>query len=123
MPDLITALIRGDVDVGVDYFAGFQPVAGDTRIKIIATTGVRRSPLLPFVPTIKESCYPDFVVKTWQALAAPRGIPATDPEFREWLVKYGMSPGGSTVEAQNMAMTQEVKKWAEVIQKAGLALQ
>ena len=43
VPDLITALIRGDVDVGVDYFAGFQPVAGDTRIKIIATTGVRRS--------------------------------------------------------------------------------
>jgi tripartite-type tricarboxylate transporter receptor subunit TctC len=77
------------------------------------------------------------VVKTWQALAAPRGIPddvlkllnhamveaATDPEFREWLLKYGMSPGGSTVEAQNMAMAQEVKKWAEVIQKAGLALQ
>jgi tripartite-type tricarboxylate transporter receptor subunit TctC len=137
VPDLITALIRGDVDVGVDYFAGFQPVAGDTRIKIIATTGVRRSPLLPFVPTIKESGYPDFVVKTWQALAAPRGIPddvlkllnhamveaATDPEFREWLVKYGMSPGGSTVEAQNMAMAQEVEKWAEVIQKAGLAVQ
>jgi tripartite-type tricarboxylate transporter receptor subunit TctC len=58
VPDLITALIRGDVDVGVDYFAGFQPVAGDTRIKIIATTGVRRSPLLPFVPTIKESGTP-----------------------------------------------------------------
>jgi tripartite-type tricarboxylate transporter receptor subunit TctC len=137
VPDLITALIRGDVDVGVDYFAGFQPVAGDTRIKIIATTGVKRSPLLPHVPTIKESGYPDFVVKTWQGLAAPRGVPddvlkllndamvdaATDPEFREWLVKSGMSPGGSTVEAQNTAMAQEVKKWAEVIQKAGLALQ
>jgi len=75
VPDLITALIRGDVDVGVDYFAGFQPVAGDTRIKIIATTGVRRSPLLPLVPTIKESGYPDFVVKSWQGLAAPRGVP------------------------------------------------
>jgi tripartite-type tricarboxylate transporter receptor subunit TctC len=105
VPDLITALIRGDVDVGVDYFAGFQPVAGDTRIKIIATTGVRRSPLLPLVPTIKESGYPDFVVKSWQGLAVPSGVPddvlkllnhamveaATDPEFRKWLVKYGMS--------------------------------
>jgi tripartite-type tricarboxylate transporter receptor subunit TctC len=137
VPDLITALIRGDVDVGVDYFAGFQPVAGDTRIKIIATTGVKRSALLPDVATIKESGYPDFVVKTWQGLAAPRGVPddvlkllnhamveaAADPEFREFLAKYGMSPGGSTVEAQNTAMAQEVKKWAEVIQKAGLALQ
>ena len=137
VPDLVTALIRGDIDVGVDYFAGFQPVAGDTRIKIIATTGATRSPLLPNVPTIKESGYPDFVVKTWQALAAPRGVPddvlkllnrvivdaAADPEFREWLAKYGMSPGGSTIEEQNAAMAQEVKKWAEVIQKAGLTLQ
>ena len=48
---------------------------------------------------------------------------ATDPEYREWLVKYGMLPGGSTVEDQNMAMAQEVTKWAEVIRKAGLALQ
>jgi len=137
VPDLVTALIRGDVDVGIDYFAGFQPVAGDTRLKIIATTGAQRSPLLPNVPTIKESGYPDFVVKTWQALAAPKGVPgdvlkllnhamvdaATDPEFREWLKKYGMSPGGNTMDAQNAAMAQEVKQWAEVIQKAGLALQ
>jgi tripartite-type tricarboxylate transporter receptor subunit TctC len=137
VPDLITALIRGDVDVGVDYFAGFQPVAGDTRIKIIATTGVKRSVLLPDVATIKESGYPDFVVKTWQGLAAPRGVPddvvaqlnramveaAADPEFREFLAKYGMSPGGSNIVAQNAAMAQEVKKWAEVIQKAGLTPQ
>jgi tripartite-type tricarboxylate transporter receptor subunit TctC len=137
VPDLITALIRGDVDVGIDYFAGFQPVAGDTRIKIIGTTGAKRSPLLPLVPTIRESGYPDFVVKTWQGLAAPRGVPddvlkllnramveaAADPEFRQWLAKFGMSPGGSTIEAQNATMTQEVKKWAEVIEKAGLTLQ
>jgi tripartite-type tricarboxylate transporter receptor subunit TctC len=137
VPELITALIRGDVDVGVDYFAGFQPVAGDTRIKIIATTGMKRSALLPDVATIKESGYPDFVVKTWQGLAAPRGVPddvlkllnramveaAADPEFREFLAKYGMSPGGSTIEAQNAVMAQEVKKWAEVIQKAGLTPQ
>jgi tripartite-type tricarboxylate transporter receptor subunit TctC len=137
VPELITALIRGDVDVGIDYFAGFQPVAGDTRIKIIATTGVKRNPLLPLVSTVKGSGYPDFVVTSWQGLAAPRGVPddvlkllnramveaASDSDFREWLVKYGMSPGGGTMEAQNAAMTQEVKKWAEVIQKAGLALQ
>jgi tripartite-type tricarboxylate transporter receptor subunit TctC len=47
VPELVTALIRGDVDVGIDYYAGFQPVSGDTRIRIIATTGAERSPLLP----------------------------------------------------------------------------
>jgi tripartite-type tricarboxylate transporter receptor subunit TctC len=137
VPELITALIRGDVDVGVDYHAGFQPVEGDTRIKILATTGERRSTLLPNVPTLKESGYPDFVVSTWQALAAPRGVPddilqflnremvaaTADPEFRERLLKTGQSPGGSTIDAVNQSMAHEVKKWADVIAKAGIALQ
>ena len=137
VPELISALIRGDVDVGVDYHAGFQPVEGDTRIKILATTGLKRSALLPNVPTLKESGFADFVVSTWQGLAAPRGTPndvlqflnremvaaTADPEFRERLLKTGQSPGGSTMEAVNASMENEVKKWAEVIAKAGIALQ
>jgi tripartite-type tricarboxylate transporter receptor subunit TctC len=134
VPELITALIRGDVDVGIDYHAGFQPVSGDTRIKIIATTGRARSPLLPNVPTVKESGFPDFVVTSWQSLAAPKGVPdeaiqklnhamnevGADSDFREFLVKYGMAPGGNSVQEQNAAMMQEVSKWAGVIHKAGL---
>jgi tripartite-type tricarboxylate transporter receptor subunit TctC len=136
-PELISALIRGDVDVGIDYHAGFQPVEGDTRIKVLATTGENRSKLLPNVPTLRESGYPDFVVSTWQALAAPRGVPTdilnllnremvaatADAEFRERLVKTGQTPGGSTIEAVNASMENEVRKWAEVIAKAGIALQ
>jgi tripartite-type tricarboxylate transporter receptor subunit TctC len=70
-------------------------------------------------------------------LAAPRGVPpdvlqflnremvaaTADPEFRERLVRTGQSPGGSTIEAVNASMEREVKKWAEVIAKAGIALQ
>ena len=137
VPELITALIRRDVDVGVDYHSGFQPVEGDPRIKILATTGEKRSSLLPNVPTLKESGYPELVVSSWQALAAPRGVPAdvmqflnremvaatADPEFRERLLKIGQSPGGSTIEAVNASMEHEVKKWADVITKAGIALQ
>ena len=46
-----------------------------------------------------------------------------DLEFRERLVKTGQTPGGSTIEAVNASMENEVKKWAEVIAKAGIALQ
>ena len=136
-PDLIAALMRGDVDLGIDYFAGFQPVANDTRIRVLATTGEKRSALLPNVPTVKESGYPDFVVSSWQALAAPRGVPASimqflnsqmaaataDPEFRGRLLQTGQTPGGSSIEDVNASMQAEVKKWAEVIQKAGIAIQ
>ena len=46
-----------------------------------------------------------------------------DPEFRERLLKLGQSPGGSTIEAVNASMEREVKKWADVIAKSGIALQ
>ena len=46
-----------------------------------------------------------------------------DPEFRERLLKIGQWPGGSTIEAVNASMEHEVKKWADVITKAGIALQ
>ncbi len=136
-PDLIAALMRGDVDLGIDYFAGFQPVSNDTRIRILATTGATRSELLPNMPTLKESGYPDFVVSSWQALAAPHGTPndvmkilnkemvaaTADPDFRQALLKTGQTPGGSSIEEVNASVRAEVKKWSDVIQKAGIPLE
>jgi tripartite-type tricarboxylate transporter receptor subunit TctC len=124
-PDLISGLIRGDVDLGIDYFAGFQPIANDTRIRILATTGGKPAELLPNVPTVKESGYPDFVVSSWQALAAPRGVPdaAAVPQFRQRLLQSGQTPGGNSIEEVNANMQDEVKKWSDVIQKAGIAMQ
>jgi tripartite-type tricarboxylate transporter receptor subunit TctC len=136
-PDLIVALMRGDVDLGIDYFAGFQPVPNDSRIRILATTGRKRSELLPAVPTLQESGYPDFVVSTWQALAARRGVPTdimqalnremvaatADPEFRQRLRQTGQTPGGSSIAAVNASMRAEVDKWADVIHKAHIPLQ
>jgi tripartite-type tricarboxylate transporter receptor subunit TctC len=137
VPELVTALIRGDVDAGIDYYAGFQPTSGDTRIRIIATTGAKRSPLMPNVPTLAESGFADFVVTSWQGLSAPKAIPddvlkvlnreivaaAADPELREKLSIFGMTPRGSTVEEMNTMMEGEVAKWAEVIARGNLAIQ
>jgi tripartite-type tricarboxylate transporter receptor subunit TctC len=137
VPELITALIRGDVDVGIDYYAGFQPTAGDTRIRIIATTGAKRSPLLPQVPTLAESGFDEFVVTSWQGLSAPKGIPdevlkllnreisaaSADPELRAKLSIFGMTPQGSTVNEMTTMMEREVAKWAEVIARGNLAIQ
>ena len=45
-PDLMTALLRGDVDLGFDYYAAFQSVIGPGKVRIVATTGDAREPLL-----------------------------------------------------------------------------
>ncbi len=135
-PELITALIRGDVDFGIDYYAAFQPVPNDTRIRILAMTGEQRSPLLPDVPTLKESGYPDLVVTTWNGLSAPKGVSdeivkilnramvevAADADLQQHMLKFGLTAGGSTPEEMTANMTREIKKWSGVIEKAGLAL-
>jgi tripartite-type tricarboxylate transporter receptor subunit TctC len=73
-PDLVTALLRNDVDVGFDYFAGFQSALSDNKIRVVATSGEERDPLLRDVPTAKESGFPDYVVTSWNGLASAGGM-------------------------------------------------
>ncbi|MFZ1097726.1 MAG: tripartite tricarboxylate transporter substrate binding protein, partial [Xanthobacteraceae bacterium] len=44
-PDLVTAVLRGDVDVGFDFYAGLQALISDNQVRIIATSGEERNPL------------------------------------------------------------------------------
>src|SRR3954470_4631614 len=59
-PDLTTAILRGDVHVGFDYYAAFRPMIPSRQIKVIATSGERPDPNLPDVPTVRDSGYPDY---------------------------------------------------------------
>src|SRR5580658_1957340 len=69
-PDLVTALLRGDVDLGFDYFAGLESTITPDKLHVIATSGEARDPLLKDVPTAKESGLPDYVVAGWNGVAA-----------------------------------------------------
>src|SRR5262245_53577734 len=74
-PDLVTALLRGDVDVGFDYYAGLTANLGEGKLRIIATSGSTRDPLLKDVPTAQESGFPDYVVTSYNGLTARAGTP------------------------------------------------
>ncbi|HEX4552856.1 MAG TPA: tripartite tricarboxylate transporter substrate-binding protein, partial [Xanthobacteraceae bacterium] len=136
-PDLVTALLRRDVDVGFDYFAGFQGALSDNKVRIIATSGEERDPLLRDIPTAKESGFPDYVVTSWNGLASAAGMPAdvlaklnrlinvalADPGLRDKAMKLGMDARGSTPEEMRARLEADVKKWAAVIDKAGIEKQ
>ena len=136
-PELVTALLRNDVDVGFDYYAGFQSVIDDKKIHVAAVSGETRAPLLPNVPTARESGFPDYVVVGWNALAAPAGLPAdvlnilnrevnsalADPEVQRKAVGLGMIAQGSTPQEMRARMEQEINRWAAVIEKAGIERQ
>jgi tripartite-type tricarboxylate transporter receptor subunit TctC len=136
-PDLITAIIRGDVDIGFDYYAALRPATTGKQIKIIATSGSERSPFLDGIPTVNDAGYRDYVVTSWNALSARAGTP-TDiigklnseiktvlqlPEIRTQMANLGMTPIGSTPEALSQRLKADIDKWRVVINTAGIPKQ
>ena len=136
-PELVTAILRGDVDVGFDYYAAFGPSIVNKQFKVIATSGEQRSPQLPAVPTVKESGYPDFVVTSWNAIQGPAGVPKDivtklnehivaalkTPEIQARMGDLGIHPMIGSPEFLDERMKSEIAKWAKVIQAAGVEKQ
>jgi tripartite-type tricarboxylate transporter receptor subunit TctC len=133
-PDLVTALLRGDVDVGFDFYAGLQSGIGPGKIRIVATSGDQRDPLLKDVPTAKESGFPDYIVTSWNGLAAPAKVPAeiinilsldvnralSDPDVKAKALNLGIDARGGTPQQMHDRMAADVAKWRTVIEKAGI---
>jgi tripartite-type tricarboxylate transporter receptor subunit TctC len=136
-PDLVTAVLRGDVDLGFDFYAGLQGVISDNQVRIIATSGEERNSLLRDVPTAKESGFPEYIVTSWNGLAAKAGMPAetlailnqhinaalSDPALQATASALGMDARGSTPQDMRDRMAADVQKWAAVIEKAGIEKQ
>jgi putative tricarboxylic transport membrane protein len=133
-PDLVTALLRRDVDAGFDYSAGFEGFLDSGKLRIIATTGDTRDPLLKDVPTARESGFPQYVVTSWNGLAARAGTPAdvvkllnteinralAAPDVQEKSRRLGMDARGTTPEEMRDRMARDIAKWRDVIEKAGI---
>jgi tripartite-type tricarboxylate transporter receptor subunit TctC len=136
-PDLITAILRSDVDVGFDYYAALQPVIVDNKVRIVATSGEERNLLLHNVPTARESGFPDYIVTSWNGLASAARMPTdvltvlngqinaalSDPALRATASKLGMDARGSTPDQMRDRMSADIKKWASVIENAGIEKQ
>ncbi len=136
-PDLITGVMRGDIDVAFDYYAAFKGSLAGNKLRILASADEERNPILPNVPTVKELGIPDYVVTSWNALSAPAGLPQdilavlnrdivaalADPELKKKALDLGLNAQGSTPEAMRERMEQDIKRWASVIEKAGIPKQ
>jgi tripartite-type tricarboxylate transporter receptor subunit TctC len=133
-PDLITALLRGEIDVAFEYEAGLGAMMTDPRIAVIAYTGPSRIKHLPNVPTVAESGLPGYEVTSWNGLAAPKRTPAeivdklshtvidamAQPDMHEAVAKFGMEARGEKPDELSARIKRDIAKWAEVIEKAGI---
>lgn len=136
-PDLVLAIQRGDIDVGFDYLSALRPGIVSKQIKVIATAGAHPNPDLPGVPTAKDSGYPDYVVTSWNALAARAGTSKEIvdklssevqavlklPDIKQRMVALGMEPMSGTPQELDERMRRDIEKWRVVIDKAGIPKQ
>jgi len=73
---MMTDLLGGQVDAAFANINTALPHIQSGRLRALAITSARRSPLLSEVPTLEESGVREANVQSWQAVAAPRGLPA-----------------------------------------------
>ena len=74
-PEAVIALLRNDIQLLVEYYATVKSGLEDGKLRVIATSGDKRSQMLPNVPTVAQAGVPGYAVTSWNALFAPAGTP------------------------------------------------
>lgn len=133
----LTDLISGQVQAMFDPVSSSLEQVRGGALRALAVTGAERASVLPDVPTVAESGFPDFRATAWYGVVAPKGLPddvaqrliaacdkaLVDPAFRKTLENLGyvvMRPGGEPVFAR--FIEQEHARWSKVIKSQNISL-
>jgi len=122
MFDAVTAM-KGNIDAG--------------QVRALATTGAKRSAVLPDVPTVSEAGVPGYEATIWLGIMAPKGTPPeivdrlnaeiariiAKPAIREAWARQGAVPMTMTPAEFDAFLRRDTDKWAKVIQQAGIKVQ
>jgi tripartite-type tricarboxylate transporter receptor subunit TctC len=128
----LTDLMAGNVDMMFDQMYSAVPNIRADKLRPIAITSKKRSPLFPSVPSFAELAYPKVEVLNWQGFIAPAGTPKPiidilnkaanealkDPQLRELMLSQGNEIGGGSPADFAALIKSEAAKWSAVV-KAG----
>ena len=131
----VLALVAGDVQILSLNPTALIPQIAAGKVRALAQTSARRSPLIPDVPTVAESGYPGFEADVWIAIAAPAATPPQavqrlnaelvriirDPATKAALWdRQWIDPVGSTPQEAARTIGREREKWARIVRAAGI---
>jgi tripartite-type tricarboxylate transporter receptor subunit TctC len=133
-PAAVTALLRGDVQVAVLPAGSVAGLGKTGKLRMLAVTSAKRSPLLPELPTLSEAGIANVEADAWVGLIAPAGISdavrdriyreaatvVADPAIVAKLQVQYMSPIASTPDEFRAVIRQEHDRWAPVIAAGGI---
>jgi len=128
----MTDLLGGRLDMYVGVPSTVAPHIDAGKIRALATTGAKRTSIMPDVPTVAESGYPGFEAINWYAFVAPGKTPKdlldfwnreltkvlNDPQVVAALAKDGLDPAPSTREELAKYIERESVKWGKIVREA-----
>jgi tripartite-type tricarboxylate transporter receptor subunit TctC len=134
--DARNSVIGGHVEMMFDAITTMRPVAEGGQVRALATTGEKRSPLMPDVPTVAEAGVPGYEATIWLGIMAPKGTPPeivkmlnTEinkvidlPEVKETWAKQGAIPMHMTPEQFEAYLNKDIEKWAKVVRISGATI-
>ena len=128
-PQQSQSLLAGDIDMAVVGVIPYATYIREGRMIGLATTGSRREPRLPDMPTVRESGYPGLEGCNWLALFAPAATPRTiidrlnaevvkaltAPDVRERLSTSGMEASPTSPDQLGAMVKNDLAKWGPII--------
>jgi tripartite-type tricarboxylate transporter receptor subunit TctC len=132
MPDLLA----NRVSMSFANIVNVLPLAREGKLRALAITSIKRSPLAPDLPTMAESGFPGFEAVPWFGLVAPAGTPQdildklhdetvkalAMPAMRQRFNELGLEAVGNTPAEFTEVIRKETPEWAKVIKDAGIKL-
>ena len=132
-PPAVQNLVGGQVNTAYLPLLAVKQNVEAGRVKLLAVTSEKRSPLMPGVPTFEESGFPDLTISTWAVLLAPAATPDAlvkklnaditralrSDEVRDKFRAMDFTPLPSTPEEFTAMMRRDSKRWQEAVRLSG----
>jgi tripartite-type tricarboxylate transporter receptor subunit TctC len=131
--DARNSVIGGHVQMMFDAITTMRLIAEGGKVRALATTGEKRSPLMPDVPTVAEAGVPGYEATIWLGVMAPKGTPPEViktlnseinkvidlPAVKDAWAKQGAVPMHMTSEQFDTYLRKDIEKWAHVVKVSG----
>jgi tripartite-type tricarboxylate transporter receptor subunit TctC len=134
--DARNSTVAGTVQMMFDAVTTMSALAKGGQVRALATTGEKRNPLTPDLPTVAETV-PGYEATIWLGVMAPKGTPKevltflntainkviNRPDVKETWLKQGAIPLVKTPEEFDAYLRKDIEKWANVVKVSGAKIQ
>lgn len=128
-----TGVMSGQVEIMFDAITTMTPMVRAGRVRALGTTGLKRSSVLPEVPTVSEAGVKDYEATIWLGVMVPAGTPKTvidrlnteivriaaRPDVKKTWNEQGAEPMSMNPAEFEKYLNDDIAKWAKVVKASG----